>query len=82
MVDLGYEKHLRVDHGVNEFARGRSHVNGIESFWSYDKRRLAKFNGIPKHTFYLHLKESEFRFNYRKENLYEKTLDILRKNPA
>lgn len=82
LVDLWYEKHLRVDHGINEFARGKSHVNGIESFWSYAKRRLAKFNGIPKHTFYLHLKESEFRFNYRNENLYDKVLDILRENPA
>ena len=41
----GYE-HYRVYHSKNEFARGKSHVNGIESFWSFAKRRLAKFNGL------------------------------------
>ena len=30
----GYD-HYRVFHSANEFARGKSHVNGIESFWSY-----------------------------------------------
>jgi transposase len=57
LVDVGYSKHFRVNHGANEFARGTSHINGIESFWSYAKRRLQKFNGVPAETFYLHLKE-------------------------
>jgi len=30
-------------------------INGIESFWSYAKRRLAKFNGVLRKTFHLHL---------------------------
>lgn len=81
LVDVGYEKHLRVHHGKNEFARGNCHINGIESFWSYAKRRLAKFNGVPRHTFHLHLKECEFRFNHRKENLYDRILTLLRENP-
>ena len=33
LVDLGYQKHFRVNHGKNEFVRGKSHINGIESFW-------------------------------------------------
>ena len=37
-------------------------VNGIESFWSFTKRRLAKFNGTKKN-FELHLKESEWRWD-------------------
>ncbi|WP_133510361.1 IS1595 family transposase [Candidatus Thiosymbion oneisti] len=80
LVDVGYEKHLRVHHGKNEFARGNCHINGIESFWSYAKRRLAKFNGVPKETFYFHLKECEFRFNHREENLYDRILTLLREN--
>ena len=28
LVDVGYAKHFRVNHGRNEFARGASHVNG------------------------------------------------------
>ncbi len=81
LVDVGYAKHLRVHHGENEFASGNCHINGIESFWSYAKRRLAKFNGVPKKTFYFHLKECEFRFNHREENLYDTILSLLRENP-
>ncbi len=64
LVLNGY-RHYRVHHSKNEFARGRSHVNGIESFWSFVKRRLRKFNGVRKNTFLLYLKESEWRFNNR-----------------
>src|SRR5205807_4674959 len=53
LVDVGYSKHFRVEHGANVFARGTQHINGIESFWSFAKRRLQKFNGISAHTFYL-----------------------------
>ena len=59
LVDVGYAKHFRVNHSENEFVQGTHHVNGIESFWSYAKRRLQKFNGVPTRTFYLHLKECE-----------------------
>ena len=60
--------HYRVFHHENEFVRGKSHVNGIESFWSFAKRRLAKFNGLTDEKFVLHLKECECRFNLRNEN--------------
>ena len=81
LVDVGYAKHLRVKHGEDEFANGTSHINGIESFWSYAKRRFVKFNGVPKHMFYLHLKETEFRFNHRRDNLYKVLLKLLRNYP-
>jgi len=73
----GYD-HYRVHHSKDEFVRGKSHVNGIESFWSFAKRRLAKFNGIASHKFNLYLKECEFRFNYRNSNLYDKMLVIIK----
>lgn len=81
LVDLGYKKHFRVSHGTNEFANSRSHINGIESFWGYSKTRLSRFRGMYKSTFLLHLKECEFRFNNRDENLYPILLSLLRKNP-
>ena len=81
LVDVGYAKHHRVQHDQDEFARGTNHINGIESFWSFAKRRLQKFNGVPKHTFYLHLKETEWRFNHREQNLYRELLRILREKP-
>lgn len=62
----GYD-HFRIFHSNDEFARGKNHVNGIESFWYFAKRRLAKFNGLSDHKFFLHLKECEFRFNHRRQ---------------
>ena len=52
LVDMGYAKHLRVDHGQNEFARGSSRINGIEGFWGFSKSRLTIFKGLAKSTFY------------------------------
>jgi transposase len=81
LVDVGYAKHYRVHHGQNEFANDQSHINGIESFWSYAKRRLQKSNGMPAHTFNLHLKEYERRFDHRHDDLYLELLRLLRHHP-
>ncbi len=81
LVDVGYQKHLRVYHSNDEFVNDQSHINGIESFWSYAKRRLHKFNGVAKHTFYLHLKECEYRFNHRDKNLSHLLIDLLKQYP-
>ena len=81
LVDIGYKKHFRVQHGNDEFVKGKSHINGIESFWSFAKRRLLKFHGVSGSTFYLHLKECELRFNYRNENIYVIVLKLCRNNP-
>lgn len=80
LVLNGY-KHYRIYHSKDEFARGKNHVNGIESFWSYAKRRIAQFNGVPKNKFILHLKESEWRFNHRSDNIYKVLMRELSQNP-
>lgn len=81
LVDVWYDKHYRVDHGKNEFVRGKRHINGIESFWSYCKRRLNKFNWVTREKFSLHLKECEFRFNcwIEWEDIYNKLIKILKR---
>ena len=81
LVDMGYKKHYHIQYSNNEFSMGKNHINGIESFWSYAKRRLEKFHRIPKSTFNLHLKECEFRFNHRDQNIYQLLLNYLRKYP-
>lgn len=73
LVDVGFDKHFRVNHGENEFSKGQGiHINGIENFWSFTKRRLAKFNGVKSH-FELHLKDSEWRYG-KKTDMLEKEL--------
>jgi len=81
LVNVGYKKHYRIHHGKNEFADGHNHINGIENFWGIAKTRLSKFRGIHKSNFYLHLKECEFRFNHRHEDLYKLLLKMFRKKP-
>ena len=85
---LGYDglllrgyKHRRIHHHENEFARGKNHVNGIESFWSYAKFRFVKLRGVRPEFFFLHLKESEWRWNHRADNLYFVLLKNLRRKP-
>ena len=81
LVDLGYRKHYRLDHGRDEFVVGNYHINGIEGFWGLAKTRITKFKGMSKSTFNLHLKECEFRYNFRKQNIYNFMLNNIRNNP-
>ena len=80
LVLNGY-RHYRIYHSKNEFARGKNHINGIESFWSWAKRRLNKFNGLYKNRYLLHLKECEWRWNHKGANMYQLLRRILRENP-
>jgi transposase len=68
LITEGY-KHYRINH-AKEFARGkRKHINGIENFWGYAKTKLRRYYGIDRKHFFLYLKEMEFRFNHRHEDL-------------
>jgi transposase len=81
LVNEGYKKHYRVKHSDDVFANGRSRVNGIENFWGATKSRLSKLRGAQANKFYLCLKETEWRFNHRQENIYKLLLSRLRKSP-
>ena len=72
----GY-KHYRINHSKQYSDRKGNHVNGIENFWSFAKRRLSKFNGVSRRTFLLHLKECEFRYN-NKGAILQKLQTIIR----
>jgi transposase len=50
-------------------AKGRNHINGIEGFWSFAKHWLYQYRANPKAYFHLYLKEIEWRFNHKNENL-------------
>ena len=63
-LDVSGFHHYRINHSTH-FADGKhNHINGIENFWNQAKRVLRKYNGIPKESFPLFIKECEFRFNY------------------
>ena len=71
----GQSRQQRIRQGL------QTHVNGIESFWSHVKHRLAQFHGVRRDKFALHLKESELRFNHRHLDLYKTLLELLRDEP-
>jgi len=82
LPELGYKRHYKVNHGADEFSRGKVHVNGIESFWAFAKRRLTKFCGVAERFFKLHLAECEFRFNLGSwENIYKRLLQMFLDDP-
>ena len=85
LVEAGFKRHHRINKYYNRdravFAENGVHINGIESFWSFAKRRHAKFNGLRKASFPAFLKETEFRFNTRKQDLYKILITSCRMKP-
>jgi transposase len=53
----------------------------IAIFWGNTRNRLIKFRGLNKRTLGLHLKESEFRHNYRNQDINALLLNIIYKYP-
>jgi len=73
-----YGKHHRINHGKTFKNKGKykSHINGIEGFWSFCKHKLYNYRGVSKSNFPLYLKEMEWRYNHRRENILKLLIDI------
>lgn len=69
-------KHHRLNHSKAFAYRDKNHINGIEGFWSYAKHILYNYRGVSKYHFPMYLKEVEFRFNHRDDNLFKLFLKI------
>ena len=78
LVDAEYPKPYIVE---GHLAQDTFRPVGIESFWKYVRQRLEKFNGVPRRTYYLHLKESEWRFNLHEQNLYPALMKLIESHP-
>ena len=60
---------------------GKEAVKEIESFWQLCRVRLARFRGLKKDSYYLHIKECEFRYNMRNADMYQALLKAMRERP-
>jgi transposase len=61
--------HRLVNHGERQYSDGKgNHINGLEGFWGYLKRKLASKGGIRHEKLPLYLGEYVWRYNHRKEN--------------
>jgi transposase len=81
IVDLCAGRHFRVNRDDAACSQPNSIFKISELFWGFAKTRLMKFNGLCKSTLHLHLKECEFRFNHRNEDLFALLLSIIRAKP-
>jgi len=81
MVDVRLAQYYPVQWHGSQYLRSAREMNGSEPFWVFTRRRLQRFMGIPRHTYYLHLKETEYRYNRPRDKLYLELLALLRKYP-
>jgi transposase-like protein len=58
--------HRLVDHGKEQYSDKRgSHINGLEGFWGYLKRKLVARGGIRAKKLHLFLGEYVWRYTHR-----------------
>ncbi len=81
IADFNSIRLYRVNESVPGVTRSKSHIDEIDMFWGMLKSRLIKFRGLNSGTLYLHVKETEFRYNYRENDLFELLMEILHKQP-
>jgi len=70
--------HRTVEHRKKIYAKGKNHINGLEGFWGYLKRKLAAKGGVQRKYLYLFLSEYVWRYNYRKLSFKKQTNRILK----
>ncbi len=75
LIFNGY-RHLSIDHN-RMFGKGDVYINGIEGFWSFAKENMAKHHGVSTGKFLLYIKEMEWRYNNRSNNLFELLLKYM-----
>lgn len=71
--------HRTVEHGEKEYARGKNHINGLEGFWGYLKRKLAAKGGVKRKCLPLFLGEYVWRYNYRELETEKQVARVLKK---
>ena len=75
LMFCGY-RHLSINH-QKRFATGKVYINGLEGFWSWAKERLIKHHGISPTWFPFYLKELEYRYNHRHDDMFDLVADAI-----
>ncbi len=69
--------HRLVEHRKEYVSQQGNHINGLEGFWGYLKRKLQAKGGIRKSRLHLYLAEYVWRYNHRNLNVKEQTRYLL-----
>jgi transposase-like protein len=79
LVGREFAGHGVVSHGIGEYVRGDIHTNTIEGYFSVLKRGLTgTYHHVSKQHLKRYLSEFDFRYNTRKANDMERTIEALR----
>lgn len=80
VADLSRTKLYRVNTYASPL-KGKQKIDEIDLFWGIVKSRIVKFRGLNTGTTYLHIKESEFRYNNRNADLFAIIHSLIQKRP-
>lgn len=71
--------HRLVKHGEGEYSDGKgTHINGLEGFWGYLKRKLAAKGGVRRERLGLYLGEYVWRYNNRKLSVDQQVNNLMK----
>ena len=70
--------HRLVKHSRDNYVTDGNHINGLEGFWGYLKRKLAAKGGIRQSRLHLYLGEYVWRYNHRHQNLKEQENHLIK----
>lgn len=76
IIDFERKRMYRIKEG-QLFKKGRHDADEIDFFWKLLKMRIVKMRGLQASSLYLHVKETEFRYNNRNKELYEILLPLV-----
>jgi hypothetical protein len=75
----GYKSHRSMNHSEKEYARGKAHANGAESFFVLLKRGIhGIFHHVSKRHLHRYADEFSFRWSHRKESDGERTVETIK----
>ncbi|MGZ5254486.1 MAG: hypothetical protein ACXWV4_09010 [Flavitalea sp.] len=57
------------------------HGDELDQFWGLLRSRMVKFRGLNAGTIFLHVKETEFRYNNRDKELYDILVKMIQRKP-
>lgn len=80
-IDVRRDMRLKIKNATFQKAHGAGDIERIETFGHFLRLRLTKFKGLRREKFYFHLKESEYRYNNREQDLNTLLLGMLGETP-
>lgn len=80
-IDLRRDMTLKLKSTTARRASLAGDSERIDEFGRYLRLRLGKFKGLRRGKFFYHLKESEYRYNHRRYELYSLLLGMLGEAP-